>query len=897
MVKHPLLSFILSAILIGSFTGLNAQTSLTASLNTPANAGVLSESCSGPYTLVLERSKTNKETTFITISDLGVAQGGLDYSFPPGSFPLEMLPEDTVALIPVNVVEDGLAEGLESLTWEIAFLTGIESGVITFESGISDDYDVEILSPNDTIQWCRFAPLQLSASSTAQIHWSPTFSFDDPQGAEVTVRPFLSGWYYATVGTDTCGAKDSIYLDLAIVEIQNPDTVYICKDGEGIQLNGILLGLADNFKWIPSDTTLSDPAILVPVANPTITTTYILQSDFSVCIAADTVVVRVDSIPYDLHIDIAPFKAYYCAGEVVALFSPLYDSLNFPDIAFEWKPDNNTFETDMTLLNAALTLQDTTMYIRDVTNNACVSKDSILINVVPPAVPISVTDTVLCPGEMFMVAILSNQVTEPEWTPTDGLSCNKCLNPNVTVIGTPGTTVVYQFSGKVLECPVGASLIIEIPPYQPIGISGDQVVCPGQTTQLGISNPEGMSNFNWSIIFGDASLSCTSCTDPIVTVNSAGPINVLVTANTINPGFCSAQGFIQITTSSAVQSIEISGDNIVCLGDVVPLTITDPTGLSDFHWEITFGNASLSCSNCESPVVTINDSGPINVTLTSNTSDPDFCSAGGFFQFVPGEQPQVTGPLFKACLGGTVVVNTGNPEFINVQWDVVNGDLSLSCSDCQTPTVTVNSNGLLRFFAESTDPDVCRVSGSIVVEIFEGDESNIIIIDPAPPAEIVQGSDVTVLLGVTPTPASVEWKVNGSIISSTSTTIEFNADEVTNFIIATFINSLGCEQIDTLSIVTIPPSYMIPNAFTPDNGDERNDVFKIIITGNIVVEKFLVFNRWGQKVYDSADGSTEGWDGTWKNEPAASDTYVYTATLVYPNGRKESAKGDIMLLR
>ena len=121
MAKHPLLSFILSATLLGSFSGLNAQTFLTASLSTPANAGVLSENCGGPYVIILERIDNTSETTIINISDLGVAQAGLDYTFPAGTFPLEILPEDSVALVPVNVIADGLPEGLESLIWEIVF--------------------------------------------------------------------------------------------------------------------------------------------------------------------------------------------------------------------------------------------------------------------------------------------------------------------------------------------------------------------------------------------------------------------------------------------------------------------------------------------------------------------------------------------------------------------------------------------------------------------------------------------------------------------------------------------------------------------------------------------------------------------------------------------------------
>src|SRR5690606_31958189 len=104
-------------------------------------------------------------------------------------------------------------------------------------------------------------------------------------------------------------------------------------------------------------------------------------------------------------------------------------------------------------------LLDTTLYIRENFNNACMSKDSILINVVPPSVPLSVTDTTLCPGEMFQVMVLAS-VSEPEWNPSEGLSCSQCLNPTVTVGGTPGQTLFYEFSGKILDCPVGAGLSI-----------------------------------------------------------------------------------------------------------------------------------------------------------------------------------------------------------------------------------------------------------------------------------------------------------------------------------------------------------------------------------------------------------------------------------------------------
>ena len=72
---------------------------------------------------------------------------------------------------------------------------------------------------------------------------------------------------------------------------------------------------------------------------------------------------------------------------------------------------------------------------------------------------------------------------------------------------------------------------------------------------------------------------------------------------------------------------------------------------------------------------------------------------------------------------------------------------------------------------------------------------------------------------------------------------------------------------------------------------------EIIINGNINVDEFLIFNRWGQLVYEAPDGDLEGWDGQFKGQPAASDTYVYSAKLRFPNGDTRIAKGDVMLLR
>ena len=134
MSKHFRHSVLLLIFLISCFTLVQAQTYIKATLDIPANAGILSEQCGHQYFLVIERTETNQDTTLIFISDLGVALAGQDYTFPNGTFPLQMLPDQQVAIIPVNVINDGLPEGFETLSWEIAFLAGEESGVVNVNS-------------------------------------------------------------------------------------------------------------------------------------------------------------------------------------------------------------------------------------------------------------------------------------------------------------------------------------------------------------------------------------------------------------------------------------------------------------------------------------------------------------------------------------------------------------------------------------------------------------------------------------------------------------------------------------------------------------------------------------------------------------------------------------------
>lgn len=88
----------------------------------------------------------------------------------------------------------------------------------------------------------------------------------------------------------------------------------------------------------------------------------------------------------------------------------------------------------------------------------------------------------------------------------------------------------------------------------------------------------------------------------------------------------------------------------------------------------------------------------------------------------------------------------------------------------------------------------------------------------------------------------------------------------------------------------------VPNAFSP-NEDKRNDLFYPKTECQIENEVFRVFNRWGEKVFESTDVNI-GWDGIFKGKNSPLDTYVWTLEYnVVGNTTTKFMKGMVNLIK
>lgn len=105
----------------------------------------------------------------------------------------------------------------------------------------------------------------------------------------------------------------------------------------------------------------------------------------------------------------------------------------------------------------------------------------------------------------------------------------------------------------------------------------------------------------------------------------------------------------------------------------------------------------------------------------------------------------------------------------------------------------------------------------------------------------------------------------------------------------------GCRGWDTVFVKIYPgPDYHIPTAFTP-NGDGRNDVFRPIPNGIVRTDRFRIFNRWGQLLFETNEW-LKGWNGRFQGRKQPAGTYVWDIRGIDRNGKLIEKRGTVVLI-
>ena len=198
------------------------------------------------------------------------------------------------------------------------------------------------------------------------------------------------------------------------------------------------------------------------------------------------------------------------------------------------------------------------------------------------------------------------------------------------------------------------------------------------------------------------------------------------------------------------------------------------------------------------------------------------------------------------------------------------------------------------------DQVFCTMTSSLPCAFSDSSSTISMVVNPVPTVVFVPDTVYTSLnKGVQLVPilsgniTQYQWVPNQALDQSTIP--EPIADPANELIYQlTVTTDKGCVANGKITVIAGRP-LEIPNAFTP-NGDGRNDVFRIPLGVQFDLAEMAVFDRWGNRVFDTKD-INKGWDGTFHGMPADAGTYVYSITGKTPNGKSVFLKGTIILIR
>lgn len=234
-------------------------------------------------------------------------------------------------------------------------------------------------------------------------------------------------------------------------------------------------------------------------------------------------------------------------------------------------------------------------------------------------------------------------------------------------------------------------------------------------------------------------------------------------------------------------------------------------------------------------------------------------------------------PDFEVQLGNDTSICTGKALLLNAT--ITGASAYLWQDGSANATYTVNDEGI---YTVAVIKDGCTLSDTITVGIIN-------------PTLHIQEHDTTICKGERITlhaNAFPESDFLWNTGSTSATTVTNGAGEHT--VTATNICGAFHDSINVQEKIC-PCVVFVPNAFTP-NGDGRNDILEVGIScPQMSGYTFSIFNRFGQKVFQSSEpGKT--WDGSDNGHPADAGTYFFY--LKYKDGTTDiRKKGDITLIR
>jgi len=352
-------------------------------------------------------------------------------------------------------------------------------------------------------------------------------------------------------------------------------------------------------------------------------------------------------------------------------------------------------------------------------------------------------------------------------------------------------------------------------------------------------------------------------------ISSVTQATTLIVQVTDSNGCTSLSDTIQINITPPIASPLISTSDSLCVGDTLNLLATNLSGYT-YYWNGPGGFSSSSTSPSIFPLTTGN-SGTYSLFIINGYCISDTASV----EIEILSPPTLTASADVTICAGDTTILSATSSTGTYSWST--GDLS--------STIYVTPIGSTLYYVQTSN--ICGTASDSVT----------VLVNPLP--YVNAGSDFTLLLGES---GVLDGSGAGIFLWTPSTDLSCNNCSDPTFTITEshyfyllITDRYGCTNSDSVFVsISDESSFYIPNAFTPNN-DGLNDQF-IIKGDDIGSVNMLIFNRWGEKVFESHDKNI-GWNGLFKDRIAEPQVYVYNVKVLLLSGEEYKLSGTVTLVK
>ena len=484
--------------------------------------------------------------------------------------------------------------------------------------------------------------------------------------------------------------------------------------------------------------------------------------------------------------------------------------------------------------------------------------DNIQVLVSGGTLATSITSPTLCVGQSATIA--ASGASSYTWN-------TGVISPSLVI--TPSASVVYSVQSDAFACGSSGFGTVSVTVINDLNLLSNQYrLCLGDSLRIS-GNGTGIGLAN------------QATTNSVVTVSPL--VNTVYTLQVIKsgPGYsCTATKTAEVQVDEKpLPDFEFTQHP--CGGGVQFSNLTLGE-VSEWKWNFGVGTSTL-----ENPYHFFYNGGTYSINLVAINSKG--CRASVQETINIGTPPPVSvNPKSSICYGDSVQLKAGG-GIAYLWWpnlDINNANIENPLSKPSTSrqysvqiTTTTQVSNAPCIFTLSTLVDVTRLDRSSI---------------QANPPWIIVGNSSTLTYNGKPG-AQVAWLPLNKISNAYTLITQPQVSTIYTVIVTEgpCLQTYSI-QLDVYSDKCSPSDFFVPNVFTP-NGDGQND--RLFVRGNNIADlHFVVYNRWGEMVFETYLQS-EGWDGTYKGRMLDAGVYAWYFKTKCMNGTVVIKKGNVSVLR